>query len=347
MLVTTHARSSRPRRAPRITLFVRAALSAVIAGGCAATPDPKSPETAASASEALFAAASSGDVAAVRRALARRAPVTARRPEGGVTPLHLAAEGGHDRAARRLISAGAQVNARDDRGRTPLHAAVVAGHEVTERLIGNAFDVRVEVVGLPAPDLTPGHLRVIDLLLASKTDVEATDRDKKSAALLAAERGHADVLARLLRAGANPNVVFPSGLPAVHLAADRGFAGVVDVLLDAGADADSRSASGKAPLHYAVEKGHADVVDLLLARGADVDARNPALWTPLHVAALFAQDDIARILLEAGADRSARTSADMTPSEIARRQGNAQTAALLALVQNGAGSSMFPSSPGR
>ena len=52
--------------------------------------------------------------------------------EGGLTPLHMAANG-HTEVARVLISAGADVNAADVYGKKPLHIA--NHHETAQTLI--------------------------------------------------------------------------------------------------------------------------------------------------------------------------------------------------------------------
>ena len=45
----------------------------------------------------------------------------------GLSPLHLAAQGGHVNVMDALLAAGANVNALDARGYTPLHFAICFG----------------------------------------------------------------------------------------------------------------------------------------------------------------------------------------------------------------------------
>jgi ankyrin repeat protein len=54
---------------------------------------------------------------------------------GGLTPLHLAALSGQSAVADRLVAAGADLDAEDDRGLTPLEFAVKADKPAVARLL--------------------------------------------------------------------------------------------------------------------------------------------------------------------------------------------------------------------
>ena len=51
----------------------------------------------------------------------------------GMTPLHLAAIGGHDDVCARLLERGAAPGAKDQRGRTALAYAMKLGHDTVRR----------------------------------------------------------------------------------------------------------------------------------------------------------------------------------------------------------------------
>ncbi len=69
--------------------------------------------------QSLLTAAEKGDEEAVRRLLAAGADVNAK-AQNGATPLHEAARRGHTGAVRLLVEAGADVHAKNGRGATGL-----------------------------------------------------------------------------------------------------------------------------------------------------------------------------------------------------------------------------------
>ena len=83
---------------------------------------------------------------------------------GLVTALHGAAEHGNVEAARYVLEAGADIEARDDRGRTPLRRMV-------ERRLLLIPEDRVEV---PLRDF---EARTLELLVEHAADLEAPDHD--------------------------------------------------------------------------------------------------------------------------------------------------------------------------
>lgn len=156
----------------------------------------------------LNLAASTGCVALVDLLLERGADVNAKDEWEGryFTPLHVAAEEGHEAVARRLLDAGADPMPRSQHHDTPLHRAALRGRVATVRL-----------------------------LLDRGADVNADSRINDTALHLAAGQGHAAVIQVLLEAGASVNVE-PGRASALHLAAKGGHVEVVRLLLAAGAD---------------------------------------------------------------------------------------------------------------
>jgi ankyrin repeat protein len=87
---------------------------------------------------------------------------------GGVTPLHSAAAGNNNAAARALLAAGADANARQQGAFTALHEAALTGNE-----------------------------ELVDILLEAGADPSLAADDGRTAADLARDGGHAALAARL------------------------------------------------------------------------------------------------------------------------------------------------------
>ena len=88
--------------------------------------------------------------------------------DGGWTPLHHAAYGGHTEIAAALLAAGADVNAKGDGGWTPLHHAACGAHtDVVAVLLDAGADVnaRGEYDWTPLRSATYyGYREIADLL---------------------------------------------------------------------------------------------------------------------------------------------------------------------------------------
>jgi ankyrin repeat protein len=133
----------------------------------------------------------------------------------------------------------------------------------------------------------------------------------------AVRRGDVQEVARLLAAGADPNVRDPDGDAPLHIAAEQCNADIAELLLKHGADPNARDNQGKTPLHRAVWERCGAVVELLLKHGADPNARTDAGVTLLHSAAISGNVKLAEILLSRGADPNARAADGATPLHIA------------------------------
>jgi ankyrin repeat protein len=100
------------------------------------------------AEKAIIKAAKSGDIAAVRKALAANPGLVNARDKDGSTPLHCAAWKGHAELVTVLLDAGANVNEHNENGHwgtTPLHAAAHGNQlQVAEILLIRGADLRAK-----------------------------------------------------------------------------------------------------------------------------------------------------------------------------------------------------------
>ncbi|MFT9419057.1 ankyrin repeat domain-containing protein [Acetobacter sp.] len=138
----------------------------------------------------------------------------------------------------------------------------------------------------------------------------------------AAREGDADLLARFLEAGMDPNLRMEKGYTPLILAAYNGHGDAVRVLLDRGADPNLKDEKGSTALSGVAFKGDVALVNMLLAAGAEVDAVNAVGRTPLMFAVMFGRDDVARVLLGARANVLLRDGEGLNALDLAQRQGN-------------------------
>jgi ankyrin repeat protein len=111
---------------------------------------------------------------------------------------------------------------------------------------------------------------------------------------------------RLIRSGADVNAANRYGVTALSLAAQRGHADLVDVLLKAGAGvktAEAKLPEGQTLLMHAARTGNVASVTSLLAAGSNPNARETRTGTTAAIwAATGNRADAIRVLAEAGAD---------------------------------------------
>ena len=138
--------------------------------------------------------------------------------------------------------------------------------------------------------------------------LNAAQADGTTALHWAAYWDDADIVDRLLRAGAKATVRNDLGVTPLVLACGNGSAIVVERLLAAGADAKAAIDSGETVLMLAARSGSAAAVQALIAKGADVNAREKTRGqTALMWAVANTHPEVTRLLLAKGADVNARS----------------------------------------
>ncbi len=151
---------------------------------------------------------------------------------------------------------------------------------------------------------------------------------------LAAEAGYTEILAVLLKAGADVNFATDGDTP-LMIAAENGHSEIVKLLLKTGADVNASRETGSTPLYLASLNDHSEIVKLLLKAGADVNASHENGFTPLYQAVQEGYIEIVKLLLKADVDVDAADTYGLIPLLIAQQNGNYKIQGRLLEAKNG------------
>lgn len=195
------------------------------------------------------------------------------------TGLHEAAYKGDVAQTRRLLSSGADVNARDSFGRTAVHVATFAKEQEVVRALAEAGanlqlleNDRYDAVTIAAVADDEDTLRQLLSLGASAKLV--TSRYDGTALIAAAHLGHSGIVKQLIAAGAPLDHVNNLHWTAVIESIVLGNGGprhqeVLQSLLAAGASTRLTDREGNTPLTLAKARGFAAMVKMLEEAGAE------------------------------------------------------------------------------
>ncbi|OKO98115.1 Receptor-interacting serine/threonine-protein kinase 4 [Penicillium subrubescens] len=265
----------------------------------------------------LHQAASNGHDDVIQLLLSHGVDVNSTDP-GGHTALHFAAFHGHKSTTKLLLSTpGIDIAASDGEGATALCAAARGNHRsvalqilaeepanVNARCLGQK--TALHFAGWTALSYAAGQgdLRMLELLL-TRTDLDL-NVSRASPIYLAAERGHLEVVRRLVsfeEVDINQTVWHKSPL---FIAIENGYRGVAKLLLEQGSrlDVNAKTSLGDTALHMAVSYGNLDIVELLLKDDRlDVTGINRYGESALELAARNGKEHVVRRLCR---DRRAR-----------------------------------------
>ncbi|XP_071864941.1 no mechanoreceptor potential C isoform X2 [Bombus fervidus] len=237
----------------------------------------------------------------------------------GASALHYAAQiepseveiPGDDRAViRALLEGGADVSLQTKQAQESAfhHCALAGNNEVlTEMISGmSATEVQKALNRQSAVGWTPlliaahrGHMELVTTLLANHARVDVFDLEGRSALHLAAEHGYLQVCDALLANKAFINSKSRVGRTALHLAAMNGYSHLVKFLVqDHGAAIDVLTLRKQTPLHLAAGAGQLEVCKLLLELGASIDATDDQGQKPIHAAAMNNYAEVAQLFLQ-------------------------------------------------
>ena len=319
-------------------------------GASAAQPTRDTRQTNPHAGPALVDAARAGNLEAAKQHLVAGADVDFRNQQG-FTPLHVAAQKGHNKVAELLIAKGANINTSGRLiGTTPLDSAALLGHkEMVELLIDSGADINPQIITGETPLQRAeqrGHSAIAEIL--RKHGGKAGEVTLQLAIL----KGQKDVAKSLITGGADVNAKGLLGRTPLDWAIIGGKNELADLLRKHGGKtgeelkggepvpkaATPEPPKGKAPdisIHDAAESGNIEAVKQHLAAGTDVNLGGGA--TPLHPATYSGHKEVVELLIGNGANVNAK-SKGWTPLDIAIEFEHTEIADILR--KNGAKTAM-------
>lgn len=144
---------------------------------------------------------------------------------------------------------------------------------------------------------------MVELLLASKANVDAKDVNGWTALHYAADDGKRDVAELLLAYKADVNATTVNG-PKTEYVADAGTDDSGHLVMKTRAvnkaDRDTEATGGWTPLSLAALEDRKEMINLLLSHKAAVNAKTSNGWTPLHWAVSKGNKGVADLLRQHG-----------------------------------------------
>jgi ankyrin repeat protein len=238
----------------------------------------------------------------------------------GWNPLFAAIETGIEDLVDQCLAYGTHLNSLDAEGWTPLHRAILKNStSIVELLAARGADIEKKA-GEQQDGITPlqlaareGFCNLVAHLSSKNPQIDAVDKKGNSALLLAAQRGHLEVVRFLVDRGANPGLLNGEKFSSVHylqVAASKcldnvkiqQFKETIPLLRIPTSINISIDLSNK-PLHQAVLSG--DIIrlqELLQLAHIDVNEVDDQGNTPLMLAAELGLIEMVRGLIASGAE---------------------------------------------
>lgn len=145
------------------------------------------------------------------------------------------------------------------------------------------------------------QLDTLQTMRNEMADIDVLDQQGRTALTVAVQAGSAEVVAWLLKQGADPAKRDRFDKAIGFVAIDNKQLNLLSTLMKAGLDPNQTLKNGDTLLHYAVRRGNAKAVSRLLNKGTNINAQNKDGWTALDLARFAKQAEIEQRLKQQGA----------------------------------------------
>jgi len=175
---------------------------------------------------------------------------------------------------------------------------------------------------------------VKELIAKDPTLLNAKNQAALTPLNLAAEQGQAEVVALLLKLGADPYIGDNENSMPIHLGAISGSIEIVKMLQDIGVDVDIQDENGMTALLFAMSRRQIPMSFYLIEEGADTKVQTLNGFTPIQMASMSGNLDLVKLMVENRADVNVCVETGVTPLHSALSYGN--TEIVKYLVEQGA-----------
>ncbi|PCJ23387.1 MAG: hypothetical protein COA94_08345 [Rickettsiales bacterium] len=253
----------------------------------------------------LWMACQNGHLEAVKYLLTHGANPALGRADMDISILRIAINKQHLAVVQELVARDdVDANAPDNGGIYPIHAAAELGSTDIVRLLLNYSDVNVRAI---APhQITAlwlacqnGKAETIELLLQSGGDINLARADNGISPIsMAMQKNHVYVVKKLLaRDDVDLSAVDGANAGVIHYATVLDNLEIMQILVDKQIDINAQNAAGLTALYVATLKNSPEMAALLLAGGAEHDIPNVQGFYPIHGAVHHGHMGMMEILL--------------------------------------------------
>lgn len=172
-----------------------------------------------------------------------------------------------------------------------------------------------------------GDVAALQNYAAQGVDLNARNKQKRTAILLAAMNDHYDAVAYLIEAGADIDLQDETCFNPFLYGCINGKLELVQMMVKAGTNVELLTRFGGVGITPASEKGHVEIVrELLTTTDINVNHTNFVGWTPLIEAIILndggeRQQEVIRLLIAHGANVHMVDKYGVTPLTLARQKG--------------------------